>query len=313
MDTRPLLILSGTTASGKNACGVLLAEALGAEVISLDSMKVYRGMDVGTDKPSQESRSRVPHHLVDILDPLEDMNLSSYVEKAHQAATSIRERDKLPLVVGGTALYLRGFLKGVLSGPVADLGFRSALRAEAELVGSPVLHERLARVDPEAATRIHPNDYKRIERALEVFSQTGQPISALQGQWQAGSSLPHRLFILVWPREVMDRRIDERVDAMFAGAFQEEVRELRARGGLGRSASQALGYRQVLALLDSEISLSEAIESTKRGTRRFARRQLTWFRKMEGAAWIHAEEGDEPPGLADKILAAYQEALGLSR
>ena len=301
----PLLVLTGTTASGKNRTGVRLALELEGEIISLDSMKVYRSMDAGTDKPDLGLRRSVPHHLVDILDPNESMNLRRFVDMAHEAREEIRERGRLPLVVGGTALYLNGFLKGVFDGPDADDEFRRGLRAEAAIKGVAELHSRLREVDPESADRIHPNDFKRIERALEVWAITGRPISALQGQWERAPALEHRLYILTWDRAILDRRINERVDAMFREGFVEEVRVIHEGTGFGKESSQALGYKEVVSCLAGEITECEAIDLIKRRTRRFARRQLTWFRRWDHAEWIEGREGDAIEDLADRIRRDY--------
>ena len=306
---RPVLVLSGTTASGKNRVGVRVAQELGGEILSLDSMKVYRGMDMGTDKPSVELRAQVPHHLVDILDPLEGMNLSRFVTMAEEADRSIREAGALPVAVGGTALYLTGFLRGVLNGPEADHDFRRGLRAEASVLGVASLHERLQKFDPAAAARIHPNDYKRLERAFEVFALTGRPISDLQGQWSQPPKRDYRLFLLTWDREVLDRRIETRVDAMFRDGFLDEVRWIIDNGGFGRESSQALGYREAVAHINDEVTEAEAIVLIKRATRRFSRRQMTWFRRMEDAHWIHAQEGDSTVDLSDRIVGLYQESI----
>jgi len=306
---QPILVLTGTTASGKNRVGAHVAMKLRGEIISLDSMKVYRGMDVGTDKPSADLMRSVPHHLVDILDPLDGMNLSRFVNLAHDAVKDIRARGYLPVAVGGTALYLTGFLRGVFDGPEADMDFRRGLRAEAAVLGVPALHARLMKVDPVAGGRIHPNDYKRLERALEVYALTGRPISELQGQWSRPPRVDYRLFILTWDRGVLDRRIEERVDRMFAGGFVDEVKRILDGGGFGRESSQALGYREVVAHLKGEITLAEAIEMVKRATRRFARRQLTWFRRMDDAHWIHAEEGQSVTDLASRVIDEYLVSL----
>jgi tRNA dimethylallyltransferase len=310
--THPILLLTGTTASGKNRVGISLAKALGGEIISLDSMKVYRGMDVGTDKPTREDRTLVPHHLVDIADPWESMNLRRFVDLAHRVRAEIESRGRVPLIVGGTALYLNGFLRGVLEGPEANNAVREGLRAEAAVRGVAALHVRLQGVDPEAAERIHPNDYKRIERALEVFAITGHPISRLQGQWDRPVTSPHCLYVLTWPRTVLDARINDRVDAMMSMGFIDEVRSILSGGGLGRESSQALGYREVVSHLEGAITAREAVDLIKRRTRRFARRQLTWFRKWEDARWIKAREGDTQESLTERILADYRSAGGVS-
>ncbi len=290
----PVVLLTGTTASGKTGVSLTLAELLGAEIVSLDSMLVYRGMDIGTAKPTREEQARISHHLIDILDPTEGMNLKRYVEFADAAVADIRSRGRRVLLVGGTALYLHGFLYGVFDGPSADPEFRSRLREEAQGLGPTGLHTRLAGIDPVAARRIHPNDYKRIERALEVFALTGRPISEQQAQWQGVFRYSNRLFVLTHPRATMDARIDGRVDRMMADGLLHEVETLRARGGLGQQAKDALGYRELNRHLDGELTLMAATTEIKTKTRRFARKQLTWFRSMATAKLIErGEESDE--------------------
>ncbi len=301
-DEAPILVLTGTTASGKNSVGARLARQLDGEIVSLDSMKVYRGMDIGTAKPSSEHRRAVRHHLIDILDPHDSMNLRRFVDLARAAVDDIRSRGHQPFVVGGTALYLNGYLRGVFEGPDADPDFRRGLRAEVAVTGVAALHERLGAVDPEAAGRIHPNDYKRIERALEVWASTGRPISALQEQWKRGSTVSHRMYVLTWGRSILDARIERRVDGMMTAGFLDEVKAILEKGGFGRESSQALGYKEAVAHLRGEITELEAVDLIKRRTRRFARRQLTWFRKWENARWIEAGEGDSADTLAARIL-----------
>lgn len=309
----PFLLLSGTTASGKNRVGVLLAERLGGEIVSMDSMKVYRGMDIGTDKPDAELRSRVPHHLVDILSPREGMNLRKYVDLAWAACREIAGRNRLPILVGGTALYLQGFLRGVWDGPPADVSIRARLRALAEAEGVEALHKRLAKVDPRSAGRIHPRDYRRIERALEVFELLSAPISEHARQWEGKALCEYRLFVLTWPRASLDARIEARVDAMMRGGLVDEVRAVLDSGGFGRESSQALGYKEVRAWISGDATLDQVAEAVKARTRRFARRQLTWFRSMKEARWIEAGEGDSIEGIAGRIEQQWRAAVAGGR
>lgn len=279
-DRAPVLIVTGTTASGKNALGARLGEAFGGEAISLDSMKVYRGMDVGTAKPTAAERRGVPHHLIDVLDPREGMNLRRFVDAAHAARRDVALRGKVPVVVGGTQLYLHGFLNGVFEGPDQDPAFRAALRAEAATAGVPALHGRLAAIDPAAAARIHANDYKRIERALEVAQAVGRPLSVLQAEATRPIPFPRRTAVVTWERGELDRRIDRRVGEMFREGFVDEVRRILADGGFGRESADALGYAEARAVLEGALGEAEAIEAVRRKTRRFARKQLTWLRKL---------------------------------
>jgi tRNA dimethylallyltransferase len=278
-DATPVLILTGTTASGKNRMGARLAARFGGEVLSLDSMKVYRGMDVGTAKPDAEDLKSAPHHLVDLLDPKESMNLRRFVDLAHAARREVASRGRIPVVVGGTQLYLKGFLDGVFDGPPQDAAFRAALRSEAERDGVPKLHERLSASDPAAAARIHRNDYKRIERALEVAAATGRPLSEMQAETRRPPPFPKRLYVLTWRRDRLNARIDARVEAMFREGFVDEVRRILDAGGFGRESGEALGYAEAVAVARGESSEAAAVADVRRLTRRFARKQETWLRK----------------------------------
>jgi tRNA dimethylallyltransferase len=302
----PVLIVTGTTASGKGDLAASVAARLGGEIISLDSMKVYRGLDIGTSKPTEAEQRGVRHHLVDVLDPRQSMNLARFVELAHAAREDISARGRAPVVVGGTMMYLHGFLNGVFAAPVADPELRASLRREAAESGVPALHERLKAVDPVAAGRIHANDYKRIERALEVHALTGSPISRLQKEGTRASGFPRRVHVLTFRREVLNARIDARVVAMFEAGFVEEVRRILAGGGFGRESGEGLGYREVAAHLEGRASLEETIELIQRKTRRFARRQLTWLRKLEAATRFELESADQLAAAEAAILEDFE-------
>lgn len=279
---------------------------LEAEIISLDSMAVYRGMEIGTAKPELAARDAVPHHLLDLVEPSEDFSISQFLDAAHQAIGEIQTRGKEVLFVGGTPLYLKALLRGLTEGPDADPKFRAALEAEAEEFGSLMLHERLEKIDPEAAERIHPHDTRRIVRALEVFEKTGEPISRSQSQFSQGSDAKDcRVFILDWPRAILHDRINRRVDEMFASGLVDEVRGLLAKHGrLGKTAAQAVGYREVLQHLSGDRDLAETIEVTKARTRQFARRQLIWYRGLSECRWISMAENRMAAELSDEILSA---------
>ena len=275
--------LAGPTACGKTATGIALAERIGAEIVCLDSMTIYRGMDIGTAKPTLAERSRVPHHLLDIRDPHEEFSAAEYMTAALAACESILSRGKIPLFVGGTGLYLRSLLRGVFEGPAADWTLRREYEQFAALQGAEALHARLAQVDPPTAQRLHVNDQRRVIRALEVHALTGQPASSLhQESPLPPDERPQHVYWLNPDREVLRQRISQRVDAMLAAGLVDEVRSLlRTPYGLGRTARQALGYREVLAHLEDGLPLSEAIEQLKTHTHQFAKRQWTWFRNLE--------------------------------
>jgi tRNA dimethylallyltransferase len=288
------LVLTGPTGSGKTELAIALAQRLGAEIVSMDSMALYRGIDIGTAKPTPEQRRQVPHHLIDVLDPWESASVAWWRERAAACCRDIQGRDRRPLFVGGTPLYLRVFLQGLFQGPPADEPLRQGLAEEAERLGPFALHERLAKVDPAAAARLHPHDLRRVIRALEVWQLTGQPISSYQTQWDKKSASvaesPARVLWLDLPRAELYARINARVDRMFAAGLVEEARTVhRLRFGLSREASQALGYKEVFAYLDGAMTLQETIARVQTRTRNFAKRQITWFRHLPGCRAVSPE------------------------
>jgi tRNA dimethylallyltransferase len=288
---RNALVLTGPTGSGKTEVGVELAERLGAEVVCMDSMTLYRGMDVGTAKPTAAERGRVPHHLLDVLEPWESASVAWWLDRAADCCRQIEGRGRRVLFVGGTALYLKALLFGLFDGPSADADLRRRLEEEAEREGRPALHARLARVDPEAAARLHPNDLRRVVRALEVWELTGRPISDWQQQWktsegggdqQATEQMPSVLWLDL-PRAELYARIDARVERMLAVGLVEEVRALRGKPEpLSREARQALGYKEMFDYLEGRTTLEEAKGEIQTRSRNLAKRQLTWFRHLRG-------------------------------
>lgn len=298
--------LTGPTAAGKTRVGLELAALLDAEIVSLDSMAIFREMNIGTAKPTPDEQARGRHHLIDIVSPAEEYSLADYVDDACAVCDEIRRRGKQVLFVGGTPLYLKALLRGIDTGPPPDWQFRQQVAAEVQEVGAEALHARLAQVDPLAAAKLHPHDQRRIIRALEVYKATQEPLSHRQTHFERGKSRDAtRVFVLQWPRPELHRRIEARVERMFAGGLVEEVRGLAARyPQLSRTAAQAVGYREVLELLRGELRLDEAIEQVKVRTRRFARRQETWFRSLAECRPIPLSEGDEPLAIALQIRAA---------
>ncbi len=302
MDSTTAFFLTGPTASGKSAIGLELAERIGAEIVSMDSMAVYRGMDIGTAKPSATDRARVPHHLLDMVEPWQEFSLAEYLAAADTAVRAIRASGRRVLFVGGTPLYLKSLLHGVDSGPPPDKDLRDRLTHEARAAGADALHQRLAAVDPDAARRIHPNDLRRTIRAIEVFEKTGRPISAAQVHFGGEPNPDACVFCVDLPRAELYRRIDERVAAMFHSGFVDEVRRLLALDRpLSRTARQAVGYREVIELLDGRRSLAETIERTQRRTRQFAKRQITWFRSIPECRPI------ENHSVLDRVLSTIQQ------
>jgi tRNA dimethylallyltransferase len=297
--------LVGPTASGKSEVGLLLARSLDAEILSLDSMAVYRGMDIGTAKPSPEQRRQIPHHLIDLVEPTEDFSIASYLQEAHRCVRQIRSAGKVALFVGGTPLYLKALLRGLFIGPAPDWELRQRLLAEASGQPPEYLHRRLAEVDPPAAARLHPHDTRRIVRALEVFLKTGQPISRLQRQFEQGRPAELcRVYVLWRSREDLRQRIRRRVAEMFRLGLIEEVQQLLHRyGKLSRTAAQALGYREVLEYLAGRYSREETEERIFRHTWQFARRQMMWFRSLSECRLVPVAPGDCPPEIVARILA----------
>lgn len=279
---RSCWFLAGPTAVGKTAVGIALAERLGGEIIALDSMTLYRGMDIGTAKPTPDERARVPHHLLDVLDPHEDCSVADYIARAEAVCRDILARGRVPLFVGGTGLYLRAVLRGVFEGPPADWEFRRRLEAESREAGAESLHRRLAALDPATAARLAPADQRRVIRALEIHHRTGQPASQLQQQLPLPlTERPPHVYWLHPPRAWLHARINLRVEQMFDAGLVDEVRRLAdAPQGLSRTARQALGYKELLEHLAGEHSLAATIELIQRRTRQFAKRQHTWFRNL---------------------------------
>jgi tRNA dimethylallyltransferase len=275
-------VLAGPTASGKTTLGLELAGRMNAEIVSMDSMTLYRGMDIGTAKPDQEVQNRVRHHLIDVLDPWESGGVAWWLAKAAECCREIEVRGKRVLFVGGTPLYLKALLRGLFDGPPADVELRRRLTEESIRDGEPALHRRLAQSDPITASRVHPHDVRRIIRALEVWELTGSPMSAWQQQWTnpPQNSMPRCLWLDV-PREELYQRINARVREMVNKGWVEEARALlRLPKPLSKEASQALGYAEIFEYLQGRADLEETIERVQIRTRHFAKRQITWFRHL---------------------------------
>ena len=288
----PLIIIAGPTGIGKTRVAIEAAERLRGEIVSADSMQIYRFMDIGTAKPTPEERVRAPHHLLDIRDPDEAYSVADYVHDADAAIRSIHERGGVPLLVGGTGMYLEKLLYGIFEGPGKDEAFRAEWLNFAEERGNAALHERLRQVDPAAAHRLHPNDRLRMIRALEVFHLTGAPISARQVETLAPEHARYDacFIVLTAERDALYARIDARVDAMIAAGFVAEVAELRRRGYHRElHPMQSLGYKEIGEFLAGERDLASAVTLIKRNTRHYAKRQLTWFRKYADAQWLPAD------------------------
>jgi len=295
--------LTGPTASGKTGVGLELAERLNAEIISLDSMAIYIGMDVGTAKPSTADRHQVPHHMLDLVEPDQQFSLSEYVSGAHRTIHEIHQKGREALFVGGTPLYLKALLRGVFPGPPADWEFRNQVEAELKTVGIDALHRRLQQVDPLLAAKLHPHDKRRIIRALEVYKHTGQPLSHEQIQFEDCPASDCRVFTLGWMRTELHRRIDVRVERMFTQGLVDEVRSLQDRyHRLSRTAAQAVGYREVIQHLQGQSDWDETVTSVKARTRQFAKRQETWFRSLPECRRIDVDRKADAVEIAQSIV-----------
>ncbi|MDH4162033.1 MAG: tRNA (adenosine(37)-N6)-dimethylallyltransferase MiaA [Nitrospirota bacterium] len=300
---KPILIIAGPTAVGKTDASILLAREQDAEIVSADSMQVYRGMDIGTAKPAPEQRKLVYHHLIDVADPAQPYSVGDYYRDARAAIDAILKTGGTPIVVGGTGLYIRALMKGLFHGPPADLELRERLLSKEAENGEGTLYADLARLDPEAAIKIHPNDLRRTVRALEVFHIRDRKMSSLQ-QEHGFSDRPFafRLLFLVRGRAELYSRIDRRVDAMIAGGLEDEVKGLMLKGyGRELVSMQALGYQHFMGYFNNKTGREETVELLKRDTRRFAKRQFTWFRREPEAVWIDISGLDDPNEIVSQI------------
>lgn len=288
--------LAGPTASGKTAAALAIARERPVEIVSVDSALVYRGMDIGTAKPSAAERAEVPHHLIDIRDPREAYSAAAFVEDARRLIGEIAARGKLPLLVGGTMLYFKALAEGIDAMPAADPALRRQLEADAAALGWPAMHARLAKVDPITAARLAPNDSQRVQRALEVWHASGRPLSSFHAAAQAGNGTPAAALLSLEPteRSWLHARIEERFDAMLSAGLIAEVQALRARGDLVADlpSMRCVGYRQTWEALDGAWPISELRERGIAATRQLAKRQMTWLRSMPGRQVIPAEAPD---------------------
>jgi tRNA dimethylallyltransferase len=288
----PALAILGPTGSGKSQLALVLARRLKGEIVSCDALQIYRGMDIGTAKASAEERAGVPHHMLDLRNPDEDFSAGDYQRLAREALAGIRSRTKIPIVAGGTGFYFRALTHGLFEGPGRSEHLRARMQQIVKRGGTRRLHRALSRADPEAAGRMSPADFPRILRAYEVFLATGKPMS----WWHAHGTAALEGFrwlklALSWPRDRLYERIELRVGEMFSSGFVEEVETLIRRYPRESHAFKAIGYRQIISHLNGALSLEEAIDDTCRESRRYAKRQLTWFRADPEIRWIDAADG----------------------
>ena len=308
MNNRTVIVITGPTASGKTSLGVSLATALGTEIVSADSMQLYRGMDIGSAKPAREEMRGVPHHMIDVADPGEDYSVSRWVDAAAACCDALLAQGKTPVIVGGTGLYIESLLSGRdFSAAPGDSGLREALGAEYDALGGEAFREALRQIDPDRAEKLAPGDKKRLVRAMEVYRLTGETITAHDERTKA---LPPRYdslrFALTWSeRETLYARIRQRVDDMVAAGLFAEVESL-LRAGLSESctAMQAIGYKEIAAALRGECTREEAVEAVKRESCRYAKRQLTWLRRDKDLIWLPREEYPTEAALLAAVLDA---------
>ena len=299
---RRAIYLTGPTASGKTAVGVALARRLDAEVIAMDSMTIYRGMDIGTAKPTVAERRGIPHHLIDVIEPWESASVADYRDWASETVAAIEGRGHRALFVGGTGLYLKALLRGLFEGPGSDPELRHWLEQEAEATGDAALHARLAALDPTTAARLHPHDRRRIIRALEVIERTGRPLSIWQVEHQHPAPAGVQVYAMELPRADLHDRINRRVRSFFDAGLVEEVRALEAGARpLSPVAAQGIGYREVLAMLAGQATLDETIDRIQTRSRQFAKRQATWFRGLEEVRAFPVAPEDDPETIADRL------------
>ena len=299
--------LTGPTASGKTSVGIALAEEQEAEIISLDSMAVYRELDIGTAKPTDDERMMVPHHMIDVVDPSEDYSLAEYVTAAYERIRDIKRRGKKVLFVGGTPLYLKAMLRGIFAGPPADPDLRKELYEQSQNAPPDFLHNELKKIDPVSAERLHQNDTKRLIRAIEVFRNSGVPISEWQKQFETPAPISQcKVIVLDWPREILYDRVNRRVDHMMDNGFLDEVQQLTKRFlPISQTAAQALGYKELFEYLDKKMSLHIAVDTIKQNTRQFAKRQMTWFRSLSECQFFPVQPKMTKSQIVEQITNLY--------
>ncbi|MBF0211552.1 MAG: tRNA (adenosine(37)-N6)-dimethylallyltransferase MiaA, partial [Desulfamplus sp.] len=289
---KKIVVICGPTGVGKTSFAIELAQRFNGEIVGADSMQIYKFMDIGTAKPDKIERSLAPHHVIDFLEPDKDFDAGKYIEKADEAINDIYSRSKIPIIAGGTGLYIKALIHGLFRDRTADTNIINRLEHEKDEKGSFFLHNRLTLLDPEAAKRIHPNDGFRIVRALEVVEVTGKPISSFQSQHSFCSQryTPLKIALHI-DREKLYQRIEKRVDIMVEQGFVDEVKSLIGNGyGCGLKSMQSIGYRHVCDFLNCKTSWEETIRLLKRDTRRYAKRQLTWFRQDKDIIWLSSNE-----------------------
>lgn len=293
-----VIVIVGPTASGKTATSIKVAQKLNGEIISADSMQIYKDMNIGTAKPTKEEMAGIKHYMIDVVSPEENFNVAKYKEMAEKAIEEILSKNKLPIIVGGTGLYVDTLVNGIEFVDVKeDIAYRNEMLEKAQKEGNAVLHEELAKIDKEAAEKIDMNNIRRVIRALEIYKITGKTKTELDEESKKGTKYDYKIYGIEWEREELYKRIEKRVDLMLEEGLIDEVKNVTSKYNISKTALQGLGYKEVIEFLNNNISYDEMVEKLKMETRRYAKRQLTWFRRNKKIEWYNINE------IAEKIVS----------
>lgn len=293
-----VIVIVGPTASGKTATSIKVAQKLNGEIISADSMQIYKDMNIGTAKPTKEEMAGIKHYMIDVVNPEENFNVAKYKEMAEKAIEEILSKNKLPIIVGGTGLYVDTLVNGIEFVDVKeDIAYRNEMLEKAQKEGNAVLHEELAKIDKEAAEKIDMNNIRRVIRALEIYKITGKTKTELDEESKKDTKYDYKIYGIEWEREELYKRIEKRVDLMLEEGLIDEVKNVTSKYNISKTALQGLGYKEVVEFLNNNISYDEMVEKLKMETRRYAKRQLTWFRRNKKIEWYNINE------IAEKIVS----------
>lgn len=300
---RKVIVIVGPTCSGKTKISIALAEKIHTEIISADSRQIYKNLNIGTAKPSEEELKKIKHHFVDHLNPDEIYNVSKFENEAFAIIEKLFSQNKIPVIVGGSGLYIHAIIDGIFDTVDTDEEFRKEINSKREKFGNQYLYDELKKIDPVSASKMLPQNWKRVMRALEVYHLTGQPIWKFQREHKRESDITFTQFGIEWPREILYKNINDRVDGMINNGFVNEVQNILANGySINLNSLNTVGYKEIISYLQNEISLERAVELIKRNTRHYAKRQLTWFRKDERIKWIKINSLNQLDGIPDTIL-----------
>ncbi|OGV05162.1 MAG: tRNA (adenosine(37)-N6)-dimethylallyltransferase MiaA [Ignavibacteria bacterium RIFOXYA2_FULL_37_17] len=300
---RKVIVIVGPTCSGKTKVGISLAQKLNSEIISADSRQIYKKLTIGTAKPTQDELRKMKHHFIDLLEPDEDYNVSRFETDSLKVIDELITQGKIPIVVGGSGLYIKALTEGIFNSVDTDDDYREELKVKREKFGNEYLYDELKKVDPQSASGMLPQNWKRIMRALEVFHLTGEPIWKMQENYERKVDYNFILFGLDWDRKILYANIEKRVDEMIESGLMDEVKNILSLGySKNINSLNTVGYKEIISYLDNEITLEHAIELIKRNTRRYAKRQMTWFRKTENINWLTCDENTSSEQLISLIL-----------